>query len=387
MNEWKKITLGDVAVLSYGKMPKKELLGQGKYPTFSGYKYLYLYPMSNCKKGDVIVVARGVGGTGDVKLVKEDAYLTNLSIKIELDSEIINNNFFYYYFYKQTLRYLDSGSAQSQITIQDLENESFLFPPLSEQKAIASVFTCLDSKIDLLQNQNKTLEQIAQTLFKHWFVDFEFPNKNGHPYKSSGGKMVESELGEIPLNWIIKPLDEIADFLNGLAMQKYRPLNPDDYLPVIKIRELKNGITESTERADSNINKEYIIDYGDVIFSWSGSLGVVLWNNGKGALNQHLFKVTSKTYPKWFYYLWIIEHMSFFQQIAQSKATTMGHIKRQHLKESLCLIPETEQLNEMNGIFNPLINKIVSNYQELNTLTKVRDLLLPKLMSGQIRVN
>src|SRR5690606_35010800 len=144
-------------------------------------------------------------------------------------------------------------------------------------------------KIDLNHQMNSTLEQIAQTLFKHWFIDFEFPDENGNPYKSSGGRMVDSELGEIPEGWEVKPIDEVADFLNGLALQKY-PAENDDYLPVIKIRELKQGITEVTDKASSKIEEKYIINDGDILFSWSGSLECCIWCNGKGALNQHIFK-------------------------------------------------------------------------------------------------
>jgi len=230
------------------------------------------------------------------------------------------------------------------------------------------------------------LEKIAQALFKRWFVEFEFPDKNGKPYKSSGGKMIPSELGDIPEGWRVLPLDELSDFLNGLALQKYPPEDEENHLPVIKIKELKNGITESTDKASNKIDPKYIIDYGDVIFSWSGSLEIALWNNGKGALNQHLFKVSSNRYPKWLYYYWVKAHMPNFKQIAHSKATTMGHIQRHHLSESLCLVPEDDQLKQFSDIQNPLISKIINNHRQINDLTHGRDTLLPKLMSGQLRI-
>src|ERR1035437_6719352 len=156
MSEWKECKLGKIAKFSYGTMPKKEKLGSGKYPTFSGYKYQYRYPEFNCKKGDIVVVARGVGGTGDVKIVKEDAYLTNLSIIMDFDKNIVFNPYIYYFYKVETLRYLDSGSAQSQITINDLSKEIIVLPPLPEQRAIASVLSSLDDKINLLHRQNKT---------------------------------------------------------------------------------------------------------------------------------------------------------------------------------------------------------------------------------------
>ena len=247
--------------------------------------------------------------------------------------------------------------------------------------------SCLDRKIENLRRQNETLEKIAETLFKHWFVDFEFPNAEGQPYKSSGGEMVPSELGDIPAGWCVEPLDQVADFLNGLALQKYPPIDNQESLPVIKIREMKSGVTASTDRASLDIPSQYIIDNGDVLFSWSGSLEIVVWCFGKGALNQHLFKVSSKKYPKWFYYLWTLEHLTHFRAIAKSKATTMGHIQRKHLSEALCLVPPEGQLSIMNAAIQPIFQKNISNSLQIQTLTQTRDTLLPKLMSGQLRIN
>jgi len=150
----------------------------------------------------------------------------------------------------------------------------------------------LDDKIELNSQTNSTLEAIAQAIFKQWFVDFTYPGATG--------EMVDSELGPIPKGWRIKPLDEIADFLNGLALQKFPPENETEYLPVIKIRELRNGVTESSDQASRKLPKDYIIQDGDLLFSWSGSLEVKFWVGGEGALNQHLFKVTSKNFPPWF---------------------------------------------------------------------------------------
>lgn len=198
--------------------------------------------------------------------------------------------------------------------------------------------------------------------------------------------MQSSVLGDIPKGWHCNPIDEIAYFLNGLALQKYPPENHTDFLPVIKIRELRVGITANTDKASKNIDPKYIIDNGDVIFSWSGSLDVVIWNFGKGALNQHLFKVASDKYPKWFYYYWTLNYLSHFQNIAKSKATTMGHIQRKHLTEALCNVPNNTFLKKADEVFSPLLQKIINNATQIQTLTKTRDALLPKLMSGQIRI-
>jgi type I restriction enzyme S subunit len=233
---------------------------------------------------------------------------------------------------------------------------------------------------------NKTLEDIAQAIFKRWFIDFEFPNENGEPYKSSGGEMVESELGLIPKGWEILSLSNIADFLNGLPLQNYRPREDEEWLPVIKIRELRNGITDSTERCTSNIPKNYIAENGDVIFSWSGSLEVVIWTYGKGAINQHLFKVRSEKYPKWFYYFWLLRFLPEFRKIAEDKATTMGHIQRHHLNESLLPVPPQELMDKLGKSIESIFEEAITLRIQSLTLSNIRDLLLPKLMTGKIRV-
>jgi type I restriction enzyme S subunit len=361
MADWKEYQLGKIASFRYGKMPKAELLSDEGFPAFSGYRFVGKYPEWNCEEGKVIIVARGVGGTGDVKLASKKCFVTNLSIIIDFVDNVVDNRFFYYKYLLDNLKYLDSGSAQSQITIQDLNRIYISLPPLPEQQAIAEVLSSLDYKIDLLHRQNKTLEALAETLFRQWFVE------------------------EAEESWERKSLDQIANYLNGLALQKY-PVNNGDSLPVIKIRELNQGITESTDKCSREIPEKYIIQDGDILFSWSGSLQIMIWHDGEGALNQHLFKVTSANYPKWFYYLATKHHLENFRAIAESKSTTMGHIQRHHLTEAFASIPPKELFNQYDESLSPLIEKLIKNNAQIKNLTKQRDTLLPKLMSGEARV-
>jgi len=362
MTEWKEYKLGEIATFSYGKLPNKILLGKGPYVVYSGYKYLEHYPEYNCNVGDVILVARGVGGTGDVKLVNRKCFLTNLSIKIDLDNDVILNEYFYYIYQIENLRYLDSGSAQSQITIQDLSNVAISLPPLSEQIRIASILSSLDDKIDLLHRENKTLEAMAETLFRQWFIE------------------------EAKEDWEEVSLTRVANFLNGLACQKFPPKNEIEKLPVLKIRELSNGIGDDSDYATTDVEKEYIVHAGDVIFAWSASLMVKIWDGRDCILNQHLFKVTSEKYPKWFYYFWCKHHLDEFISIAQSHATTMGHIKRKDLENAIVLVPTSSELKTMTEQIEYLLQKIENNNNEIQTLTQQRDGLLPKLISGEVKI-
>ncbi len=296
---------------------------------------------------------------------------------------------FLYYWLKANRPYLDvvaNGSTYPELFVSDLFEFQIGLPSIEEQRRITTILGRLDDKIELNQQINKSLEAIAEAIFERWIIDFEFPNEEGKPFRSSGGEMVyNEELGrEIPKGWDVKPIDEIANFLNGLALQNYPP--EDEGLPVIKIRELRQGASESSDRASSNIPSEYVVKDGDVLFSWSGSLELVIWTSGKGALNQHLFKVTSQKFPKWFYYQWILQHLPEYRRIAEGKATTMGHIQRHHLKGSLALVPDTATLQRMDKIQRAITEKLIQNGVESRSLVQVREMLLPKLMSGKIRV-
>jgi type I restriction enzyme S subunit len=204
---------------------------------------------------------------------------------------------------------------------------------LNEQKAIAAVLSSLDDKIDLLHRQNKTLEAMAETLFLQWFIEDSWEDFEE------------------------RPLSEIANFLNGLACHKYPVTNELEKLPVLKIKELTSGISESSDWATSTVNSEYLVEAGDVIFSWSASLMVKLWDGEKCVLNQHLFKVTSSGYPKWLYLMWCRHHLERFKAIASAHATTMGHIKRSDLDAAMVTVPAERELESMTAIMEPLVNK------------------------------
>lgn len=188
------------------------------------------------------------------------------------------------------------------------------------------------------------------------------------------------------MGWRVNPLDKIADFLNGVACQKYPPENGEESLPVIKIRELRQGITDNTDRATANVPSKYIVEDGDILFSWSGSLLVDIWCQGNGVLNQHVFKITSEDFPKWFYFYWTAYHLNEFQRIAADKATTMGHIKRHHLSDAKVLVPPAPLPDSMTDFINSLMKQRINNELQKQTLATLRDTLVPKLISGELRV-
>jgi len=287
-------------------------------------------------------------------------------MKLSADPEKAHPLFLYYLFSgpekQQEILNNGIGAAVPGFNLGQLRKMVISLPKPEEQKAIASVLSTFDDKIELLHRQNKTLESMLKSLFRQWFVE------------------------EIHDSWAEKPLSSIARFLNGLACQKYAPENDIEKLPVLKIRELNSGISETSDWVTSRIKADYIVEAGDVIFAWSASLMVKIWDGERCVLNQHLFKVTSDELPKWFYLQWCKYHLAEFIAISASHATTMGHIKRSDLDAAMVLIPTPEELTTMTQQMEPLLDKQIANARQIKCLEKLRDTLLPKLMSGEMRV-
>ena len=314
--------------------------------------------------GDILIPTVGTIGIISMMDNTKACIAQNLiALRIKKD---ISNVFIYYYLknprIKKELLNLDIGGVQPSIKVPHLLNLSISLPPREVQTKIASVLSSLDDKIDLLNRENATLEAMAETLFRQWFIE------------------------DAKEDWEEKPLSSIATFLNGLACQKYPPKNEIEKLPVLKIRELTNGIGADSDWATTDVGEEYIVQSGDVIFAWSASLMVKIWDGEDCILNQHLFKVTSTTYPKWFYYLWCKHHLNEFIAIAQSHATTMGHIKRNDLDTAMVLVPSPDELKILSETMEPIFSKLKNNNYQLVSLRTQRDILLPKLMSNEIEL-
>ena len=321
-------------------------------------------------------------------------------IRVRLDPSCADPLFYYYYWQSHEGRsamrsIVEQGAGASGIRASDLATLPVVVRPIAEQRAIAHILGTLDDKIELNQKINKTLEEIAKVIFKSWFVYFD-PVRAKAEGRPTGlppeindlfpDKFVESEIGEVPKGWIVLSLDEVGIFRNGLALQKYPASEDSEPLPVVKIAQLRKGNTKGDNVFASNIPDEFIIDDGDFIFSWSGSLLAKYWVGGKGALNQHLFKVEEKMAPLWFVANWVHQHMPEFRSIAQSKATTMGHIKREHLKQAKCVRPPKPLISVAEKIISPLIDRGIFAQKESKTLENLRDALLPKLISGELRI-
>ena len=316
--------------------------------------------LENGKTAFVDILQEGEAGFGSTEF-----------IVMRAKEGVSDPQFVYYvaispFFRERAIKSMVGSSGRQRVQQSVIENLELSVPPLQIQKEIGSFLSEIDKKIAVNNQINDNLYAQAKAIFDNHFINID----------------------AIPARWRKGNLLDIANYLNGLAMQKFRPQGNEIGLPVLKIKELRQGsCDDSSELCSLSIKPEYIIHDGDVVFSWSGSLLVDIWCGGTCGLNQHLFKVTSDVYDKWFYYLWTAHHLARFIAIAADKATTMGHIKREELAKAEVLIPCEEDYTSFNSIMQPIFELIISNRIESRKLAALRDELLPKLMTGEIDVS
>jgi len=269
------------------------------------------------------------------------------------------------------------GSAYPAVDTETVARAEISFPTLEIQQKIAGILSAYDDLIENNLRRIKILEEMAQTLYREWFVKFRFP---GHQKV----KMVDSPLGKIPEGWEVRPSSDVAEYINGYA---FKPTHwGKEGVPIIKIRELKNGITPETPRFNGEIDYKFRVSNGELLFSWSADLDVYWWSGGNGWLNQHLFKVIPfQEEIKAYLFFSLREAMPTFRSM--SLGTTMRHIKRSALGQVSVVIPprHTTSLFSQNVI--PQLDMVVNLRQRNDCLSQTRDLLLPKLISGELDVS
>ena len=361
MSEWKEYKLGEIASFSYGRLPNKSLLGNGPYTTYSGYKYQELYPKYNCNEGDVVLVARGVGGTGDVKLTTQKCYLTNLSIKIDLDNDIVLNKFFYYIYQIENLRYLDSGSAQSQITIQDLSNVSIEVPSIFQQKEILSILSSLDDKIDLLNRENATLEAMAETLFRQWFIE---EAKEDWKEGKLGDEFVFT-MGQSPNG------DSFNE--DGIGVPMYQG-NADF------------GFRFPTKRVFTTQPTRFA-ELNDTLISVRAPVGAQNMATERCCIGRGVAAFRYKNNPSYYSYTYY-KLKSLLEEIKQfnDNGTVFGSISKSDFENLDIVIPDNDTIKMFQNQVKVIDDKIINNNNEIQTLIQTRDGLLPKLMSNEIAI-
>lgn len=384
-----KVKLGKITtkLQSGDGIKASEIYEDGVYPVFGG-NGIRGYTNSYNQDGEYFFIGRQGAKCGNVHYNIGRAYMTEHAV-VGCPKDGYDAIYLSYKLSLLNLGKLQGQSAQPGLAVGTLSDVELEVPDALEQHCIGGFLLELDKKISLNIRINAELEAMAKQLYDYWFVQFDFPDENGRPYKSSDGKMVWNEKlkREIPDGWEVKNLFYIAKFTNGIACQNYRPTD-ENKLPVIKIREMHDGWSNETEYATKNIPESVKVQNEDVLFSWSASLEVMLWCWGEGALNQHIFKVTSNNdYPRSFYYYQILNYVGIFKKIAEARKTTMGHITQDHLEQSTIIIPPNLDLpNRLEEKLMPIMNQMVKLNEEKTYLTHLRDSLLPMLMNGQVTI-
>ena len=378
--------LSDLVKIKNGKDHK--MLSNGKYPVLGSGGIMRYVDKFLYDKPSVLLPRKGT--LDNIQYCDMPFWTVDTLYYTEVNTNLANPYYLYRYLSLLDLSNLDSGTGVPSMTFDNYYGLKIFLPNIEKQTKIAQIRQTLDKKITINRQINQNLEAMAKQLYDYWFVQFDFPNEEGKPYKSSGGEMVWNEKlkRNIPVGWHCGNLFEIAVFTNGLACQKFRPKDDEVPLPVIKIREMHDGISVDTEEVTSNIPESVKVYNGDVLFSWSASLEVMLWAYGLGGLNQHIFKVTSANdFPKSFYYFQLLDYVDVFKKMAEARKTTMGHITQDHLQQSTIAIPDNKDIAEkFEELISPIFKQIVKLQEEISNFIKQRDELLPLLMNGQITI-
>ena len=357
---WKQTTLGEIVNLKRGfDLPASKRI-EGPYPIYSSSGQTGTHSEA-AANGPCVITGR-YGTIGQVFFSDKSCWPLNTSL---YSTDFKGNDPRFVYYLLKTIPWQEytTASAVPGVNRNHVHLCPVCVPDYRTQTAIASVLGALDEQIVVNTKLNGYFEELFDSYFKQ-------------------------SLNMVDETWDTASLLDIADYKNGLAMQKFRPNIGDKGLPVLKIRELgQESCGKDAERCRSDIDESVTVHDGDLVFSWSGTLLLRFWAGGDAGLNQHLFKVTSGVYPSWFYYAWTKHHLARFTMLAKDRATTMGHIKRSALEESEVLLPPKEKLAMQTKCMQPIIDQVIANKIEIRKLAALRDTLLPKLMSGEIDVS
>ena len=334
---------------------------------------------------------------GEIALVQdENIALAQRIILLRAKSSILDNEFLFYSLrtrlMQQRLSARASGSTVQGIKSAELKKVSIPLPDVATQKQIVLTLSCLDRKISNLRQQNETLESIAQTLFNHWFVDFEFPNEDGKPYKSSGGAMVRSDLGDIPVGWHIKTLRECLEHL--IDNRGKTPNFISDGIPALSAKFVKGG--DLVNRDNFNYISPELFDQseklqiGDVIITSEAPLGETYFiaqdTNYYPAQRVFALRVNREIISCSYLNYWLSSSMGQFFLKRRASGSTVQGIKQSELYQCEVIVPNKHIQDKASDLLTEILNKKEMNSTQIQTLTQTRDRLLPKLMSGQLRI-
>lgn len=414
---YKKIKLSDVVSISSSKrifhadyvnkgVPfyrSKEIIEKSTGNSVSQKLYITKEKFNEIKEkfgapvqGDLLLTS--VGTLGIPYVVKdEEFYFKDGNLTWFKDFTGLDVQYLYYFFCSETgkerLNEITIGSTQSALTIAGLKSIEINLPPYKEQKSIAAILSSLDDKIELLREQNKTLESIAQTIFKEWFVDFNFPNGNGKPYKDNGGEMVESEFGTTPKEWNINALGEYLEICGGSTPSTKNPEFWDGEYNWTSPKDLSGTSNIYLADTSKTITKEGLskissglLDPGTLLLSSRAPIGYLAITTIPVAINQGYIAILSDSkLPISFMFLWLKVYME--KVISSANGSTFLEISKSSFRTIRTPIPDQKTLDKFTEVIGPIMQKIAANEKQNTTLSKIRDEFLPKLINGVIKID
>ncbi|MBF6622184.1 MAG: restriction endonuclease subunit S [Pseudomonas stutzeri] len=398
-SEWYSGKLGDVIELKRGYDLPQAKRNKGVVPlvSSSGVSDSHNTAMVN---GPGVVTGR-YGTIGQVFYVEDDFWPLNTTLYVR---DFKGNHPKFVHYFLKTLDFLaySDKAAVPGVNRNHLHEAPVILPPVAEQEVIASFLGALDNRITLLRETNATLEAIAQALFKSWFVDFDPVRAKAEGRQPEAmdattaalfpDSFEESELGLVPRGWMTRPIYDMATYINGAAYKAFEPNAERRGLPIIKIAELKAGISAQTAFSDVAMPDKYLIETGDILFSWSGnpdtSIDTFVWQHAPALLNQHIFRVLPHEAVERSFVLQMLRNLKpVFAELARNKQTTgLGHVTVADLKRLHVVHPPQSVIEQFNILAVPIHQKIFGNEQQAQALTQLRDTLLPRLISGQLRL-
>lgn len=405
MNKWRKVQLEDVSEYSNEKIDigkiniSNYVSTENLLPNIGGKNLSSGLPskgkVTKYCKGDILISnirpyfkkiwqADNVGGTSNDILV------------LKTKSDITSQFLYYNLACSDFFNYVMSGAKGTKMPRGDKNHilgYQINLPPIQEQKAIAHILSTLDDKIEVNNQINKTLENMAQAIFKQWFVDFEFPNKDGEPYKSSGGEMVESELGMIPKGWAVGTLNDIGEIIGGGTPSKSKiHYFAENGIPWITPKDLSNNKNKFIDKGALDISEEglknssaKLMPEGSVLFSSRAPIGYIAIAKNQLTTNQGFRSIVPKElYGPEFVYQLLVSNLEKIE--SRASGSTFKEISGGELKKIEVVVPDAKVINDFNNIVTNMSNLIAINEDSNNYLINIRDSLLPKVMSGEIRL-
>jgi type I restriction enzyme S subunit len=417
--EWTTTIVGDLAgsISETHSFAKEQLIflntsdilqGNVLHRNYSAVKNFPGQAKKSIRKGDILFseIRPANGRYAYIDFEADDYVVSTKLMVIRASNQVLPKYLYHFLTSKQITDWLQHlAEARSgtfpQITFDQVATLELNLPPKVAQAAIVEFVDALDDKIELNRKMNQTLEAMVRAIFKSWFVDFDPVHAKAedrdtglHPDLAAlfPDSFEDSELGEIPKGWGTSSVYDLATYINGAAYRAFEPNEERRGLPIIKIAELKAGVTSQTRFSAIDMPSKYKIDTGDILFSWSGnpdtSIDIFVWPHGPAWLNQHIFRVVPHSvHERAFILMTLRSLLPVFAEIARNKQTTgLGHVTVEDLTRLVMVRPPESVLMGWNMLVEPMLDRSFGLEKEIKNLVALRDALLPKLVSGEIRV-